>query len=80
MFSVKRFPAFERSLRDVLRKYGKSSESINKVIENIVKNPKIGNVCSGYDNLEIRKERIPLKEYNIGQSKGGGKINILDYR
>jgi len=61
---------FERQLKEIFKQYPKSEETTRSEIRGLDKNFKPGNRFPGFGLLHVRKIRFPLKEYNLGVSKG----------
>lgn len=69
-FALKHSPQFDKDLKEILRAYPHSENSITTAIQTLCSNPAQGDRYPGLGFAEVRKIRIPLKEYNIGKSKG----------
>ncbi|MFI3272056.1 MAG: hypothetical protein R3Y11_08165 [Pseudomonadota bacterium] len=69
MPALKRTDAFEHSAKKTLKPYPLSRKAIDVAIEDICKNPNVGDVYPGFSPA-MRKIRFPLKEYKIGKSGG----------
>ncbi len=63
-------PSFIKELKQILRKFPKSQDSIQKCIKNLATNPHQGFVVPGFSDLEVRKIRIGLKQYSISPRNG----------
>jgi hypothetical protein len=68
--TLKIFPAFERQLKTIFKKYPNSQQDINTKIEDLVKNPLQGDVYPGFNPLIVRKIRMGLRAYKIGDRSG----------
>jgi hypothetical protein len=63
---------FQRQLKDILKKFPNSKNSIEKSIDALAQNPlSAGDRIQGlFTDIHIRKIRLPIEEYNISQRKG----------
>lgn len=57
-------------MREILNLYPNSAKSIETALQSLCANPAQGERYPGLGFAEVRKLRLPLKEYNIGKSKG----------
>lgn len=62
--------AFEATLDAALAKHERCRPSVDNAIADLAENPKQGDAYPGFGSLSVRKTRLPMKEYNIGKSKG----------
>jgi len=63
--------SFNSFLAEIIKKYPNSQNSIESFLSNLCKSPHQGDVYPGFSSpFTIRKVRIALKEYKIGQQKG----------
>jgi hypothetical protein len=69
-FDLRRFPAFDRLLQETLKKYPLSLPNISRLIDSLPVNYQEGEVYPGFGGLQVRKLRLPLKEYGLGKRKG----------
>lgn len=70
-FEKKPDPAcFERQLKDIIKKFPKSENSIHESIESLSENPMVGDHIPGLRPYHLRKLRLPLKEYGISKRRG----------
>ena len=69
--------SFSRALDHALTNYCHSTERIKEYIKEVLPaKPDEGELVPGFQGLEVRKVRIPLKEYKIGK-RGGLKLYYL---
>ena len=62
--------SFSKELKQILKKFPRSKDGIQKHIRNLASNPHQGSVVPGFPDLEVRKIRIGLKEYRISPRNG----------
>jgi len=62
--------SFQKHLKEIFKKFPRSKKRITNEIENLAQNPLQGDSYPGFGELEVRKIRMSLSEYNIGKSKG----------
>jgi hypothetical protein len=70
MLSVCPPKAFQRRLEKLLSQYPLSKSRVLDVISSLMHNPSVGDRYPGLGLKEVRKLRMGLPEYNIGQSNG----------
>jgi uncharacterized protein YvpB len=61
---------YTRVKDDLIKAFPKANKDIERCENSVLKNPKIGEPCTGYGEVDIRKSRAKLKSYKIGKSKG----------
>ncbi len=72
------YPAcFSRILKNLLKKFSRSSNTIINQLDSIYSNPTQGDRMPGFAPLHLRKTRFGLPEYNIGKSGGIRVIWLL---
>ncbi len=64
-----RLKAFERELKDILKKFPKSEEDIDNEFKNIFKNPDLGETYNLHKFIGIPDDILKIKKYNIGLKK-----------
>lgn len=69
---VKRTKAFENSAKKVFKLYPLSQKALNKAIDDLPITHLLGDIYPAIVP-QVRKLRLPLKEYRIGKS-GGARI------
>jgi hypothetical protein len=69
-FEVVRTDSFDKDVKSIVRNYPKSRRSIERSINSLAGHPGQGDEYPGFGPFQIRKVRMPLKEYNIGKSNG----------
>jgi hypothetical protein len=67
---LNKLPVFNSQQKDIIKKYPNSKDTIEEAIQNLKKNPAQGNQIPGFRDVQVRKMRIGLPEYNLSQSKG----------
>ena len=70
MFNINYPKSFQKHLKTIFKKFPRSKKRITRLIENLAQNPVQGDMYPGFGDLEVRKIRLSLSEYNIGKSKG----------
>ncbi len=70
MLAIDYLTSFKKSLNQVFKKYPRSQKRINEEIGKLKENPLQGNSYPGVGEIEVRKIRLSLSEYRIGESKG----------
>ncbi len=68
---------FKSHLKEVIKKFPRCEKRIASQIEILSENPDTGDSYPGFGEISVRKIRIPLPEYSIGQSKGLRLIFII---
>lgn len=70
--------SFEKQLSHVIKKFSKSKNNINKIINSLAIKTSQGDRIPGFKDAHLRKMRIALKEYNIGKRGGLRLIYLVD--
>lgn len=68
--TLRRFAAFERHLKTVLKKYPNSTNAIDQEIAALAVNPECGFSYPGFSPFAVRKIRIGLRAYRLSASEG----------
>jgi len=68
--TIERSSAYEIHLRDLLKTYPRSRSTIESLISGLADQPEQGDVYPGFGPAQVRKVRIALPEYRLGQSSG----------
>lgn len=71
--------SIKKDQKRIFKKFPKAQKRINGIIKSLTDNPRQGELYPGFNSekLEVRKLRINLKEYKIGESKGLRLIYIF---
>jgi hypothetical protein len=69
-FEIRRFPAFDNLLQEILKTYPLAGPEVNRCLDGLAVYHLQGDVYPGFGGLQVRKLRLPLKAYGIGKSKG----------
>ena len=75
-YEVVRTDVFGGDLKAIFKKYKKSSSSIEAFLDSLAENPQ-GDRIPGFAEVHLKKARIPLKEYRIGESGGLRLVYLL---
>jgi len=68
--SVNRPPSFARQVKQILKQFPRSAAHLDAVISGLAADPGQGDRYPGFGAFEVRKVRVGLPEYRLGQGKG----------